>query len=225
MEAVSVANAGERAGRDAAGRNWLALGAVAGPVLFTLAWAVLGFVSTGYTLFGQVIAPYSAVSQPVSGLGLGVTAPWMNAAFVVSGALLLAGVVGSVRAMAKLGRGRQAAAMMLLGLTPVGAMTCGVFTLESFLPHFVGFILAACVPVVSFLVVGMWLRGLPRWRGMGVGLMLASPLTLALIVLFFFTFDPMAAASGGIAGLTQRVLITEVLGMFAVMGAVAWRRP
>ena len=48
--------------------RWLALGAVAGPALFTLAWFVLGFLSPGYTLFGARIAPYSPVSQPISGL-------------------------------------------------------------------------------------------------------------------------------------------------------------
>src|SRR5437867_3938698 len=75
--------------------RWLALGAVAGPVLFTLAWFILGFLSPGYSLFGTLIAPYSPISQPVSGLGLGPTAPFMNTAFVLSGLLLLVGVVGT----------------------------------------------------------------------------------------------------------------------------------
>src|SRR5438093_13074023 len=74
--------------------RWLALGAVAGPVLFTLAWFVLGFLSPGFTLFGTLIAPYSSISQPISGLGLGPTGPFMNAAFVLGGLLLLAGVIG-----------------------------------------------------------------------------------------------------------------------------------
>ncbi|MDP8960228.1 MAG: hypothetical protein M3N32_01150 [Actinomycetota bacterium] len=61
--------------------RWLALGAVVGPSLFTLAWLVLGFLTPGYTLWDLQIAPYSAVHQPVSGLGLGPTGPFMNAAF------------------------------------------------------------------------------------------------------------------------------------------------
>jgi hypothetical protein len=32
--------------------RWLALGAAVGPVLFTLSWFVLGFLSPGYTLWG-----------------------------------------------------------------------------------------------------------------------------------------------------------------------------
>jgi hypothetical protein len=72
--------------------RWLALGAV--PALFTLAWFVLSFLSPRYTIFGTEISPYSPISQPISGLGLGPTAPFTNAAFVLSGILLLAGVIG-----------------------------------------------------------------------------------------------------------------------------------
>src|SRR5438093_318007 len=74
--------------------RWLALGAVAGPILFTLAWFVLGFLSPGFSIWGVAIAPYSPISAPISGLGLGPTAPFMNAAFVIGGVLLLAGAIG-----------------------------------------------------------------------------------------------------------------------------------
>src|SRR6266508_2188525 len=83
--------------------RWLALGAVAGPVLFTLAWFILGFLSPGYSLFGIQIAPYSPISQPISGLGLGPTGPFMNAAFVLSGLLLLAGVIGIFQGIGEIG--------------------------------------------------------------------------------------------------------------------------
>jgi hypothetical protein len=68
-----------------ANRDWsrrLALGAVAGPILFTVAWLILGALSPGYTVSGTWISPYSAISQPISGLGLGETARHMNTAFV-----------------------------------------------------------------------------------------------------------------------------------------------
>jgi hypothetical protein len=45
---------------------WLALGAVVGPILFTLAWFMLGFLSPGFTIFGTLIAPYSPISSPIS---------------------------------------------------------------------------------------------------------------------------------------------------------------
>lgn len=83
--------------------RWLALGAAVGPVLFTLSWFVLGFLSPGYTLWGTKIAPYSPLSQPVSGLGLGPTGPLMNTAFVVSGLLLLVGVTGALQSIRQVG--------------------------------------------------------------------------------------------------------------------------
>ena len=77
--------------------KWLSLGAVAGPVLFTAGWLILGAVSPGYTISGIWISPYSAITQPISGLGLGETAAYMNSVFVISGLLLLAGVIGVVK--------------------------------------------------------------------------------------------------------------------------------
>jgi hypothetical protein len=47
----------DRASGIAQPARWLALGAVAGPVLFTVAWLILGVLSPGYTLFGTLIAP------------------------------------------------------------------------------------------------------------------------------------------------------------------------
>src|SRR5260370_4704291 len=79
--------------------SWLALGRVAGPVLVTLGWFVLGFIGLGYTMWGTRIAPYSIMSQPLSGLGLGPTGPLMNAAFIASGLLIVAGAVGVFRAI------------------------------------------------------------------------------------------------------------------------------
>src|ERR1700688_5290054 len=84
--------------------RWVALSAVAGPVLFTLGWFVLGFVSPGYTMWGTRIAPYSAISQPLSGLGLGPTGPLMNSVFILSGLLMMPGAVGVFRSIPELSR-------------------------------------------------------------------------------------------------------------------------
>ncbi len=206
--------------------RWLALGAVVGPVLFTLAWFVLGFLSPGYTLFGTLIAPYSPISQPISGLGLGSTAPFMNAAFVLGGILLMAGVIGVFHTMRASSRpAARWACVALLALSPLGMVVAGIFTLEAVLPHLIGFLLAVATPVVSFLAAGWFLRGISRWRRFGNWLLLGSPLTLVLVVLFFWTFDPAAAGAGlGVAGLTQRVLGVEVHAWFVAMGWLAFRR-
>jgi hypothetical protein len=72
---------------------------------------------------------------------------------------------------------------------------------------------------VSFLVIGRSFLRIPRWRRFGSWLFLASPLTLVLLVLDFAMFDPVASGQGlGVAGLTERILITEFLAWIVAMG-------
>jgi hypothetical protein len=99
----------------------------------------------------------------------------------------------------------------------------GIFTLESFMLHNAGFMLLLSV-IVSFVVVGRLLRRIPRWRRLGNWLLLGSPLTLALAILFFATFDPeTAGANLGVGGLTQRVLVLEAQAWYVLMGWTAFR--
>ena len=205
-------------------RSNLALGAIAGPVLLTLAWFVLGFVSPGYSLWGTRIAPYSAISQPLSGLGLGPTGPYMNAAFVACGLLIIAGVIGIIRSLPEMGRRRQWIGAALLMLPGIGSVVDGIFTLESFLPHFAGFVLALSA-VVGLPVVGFFLRRVPGWRLAGSWLIAAGPLTLALAVLYFMTFTPtIEGVQTGIAGLTERILVIELQAWYVILGWRAFRR-
>jgi hypothetical protein len=79
--------------------------------------------------------------------------------------------------------------------------------------------LGAATPILSFLFTGFLLRRIPRWRRFGSWLLLGSPLTLALLVLYFMTFSPTAAgARTGVAGLTERILVIEVYAWFVAMG-------
>lgn len=202
----------------------LALTAIAGPALFTLAWLILGFVSPGFTLWDMKVAPYSPVSHPISGLGLGVTGPTMNAAFVVSGILIMAGAVGIFRSIEQLNTVARWVCTTLLAFTGLGMVVSGIFTLETIMPHTAGFLLGTGTPVVSFLVIGFLVGRIPSWESLGNRLLLGSPLTLALLVLALVTFDPIVAGNGlGVAGLTQRILVTEVLGWIAAMGWKAFR--
>jgi hypothetical protein len=205
--------------------RWLALGAVIGPALFALAWFVLGFLSPGFTIFGTLITPYSPISAGISGLGLGPTAPFMNAAFVLGGLLLLAGIVGSFQSIREMNTAARWGCTVLLALSALGMAMDGIFTLESFFLHLVGFLLGAAVPVLSFLVTGLLLRSVPRWRRFGGWLLLGSPLTLALLVLYFMTFSPTAAgAKTGVAGLTERILVLEVHAWYVAMGWKAFQQ-
>src|SRR5260370_36028800 len=135
--------------------GWLALGAVAGPVVFTLGWFVLGFISPGYTMWGARVAPFSIISQPLSGLGLGPTGALMNAAFVASGLLIVLGAVGVFMAIPELSPSARWIGTVLLALPGVGSLIDGVFTLEHFFFHFLGFwrplTTVVCFPFAAFL--------------------------------------------------------------------------
>lgn len=203
----------------------LALAAVAGPALFALAWLVLGVISPGYTMFDIHVEGYSPVSQPISGLGLGVTAPYMNTAFVLGGLMTAVGVVAVFASMRGDGSRRmRRLCTVLMTLPGLGMILAGVFDLEAMMPHLTGFLLATGVPVAGFLVTGVYLRGIPRWRRFGTLLFPAALLTLILLTAFFASFDPTAAGENtGVAGLVQRALAVEVHGWIAAMGWLVHR--
>ena len=185
-----------------------------GAVGFTATWLVLGFVSPGYQMWDIVVPSYSAVSQPISGLGLGVTGPAMNTAFVVFGAFVVVGTWTATRTFPRNLAVRLA--RICLVDTGLGMIICGVFDLESMAMHSLGFLLAVGFPSVGLLLAGTALR---RSRPMlGRGLLGAGLSSLVLFTVFLGTFDPEAAGAGhGVAGLVQRLLVTLVLGAVATI--------
>jgi hypothetical protein len=108
-------------------------------------------------------------------------------------------------------------------LPGIGSITDGIFTFEHFFGHFIGFGLAL-MSIFAFTCTGFLLRHATDARPLAYGLLAAGPLTVVLTVLFFATFTPTAAGQlTGIAGLTERLLVTEILGWYAVVGWVALR--
>ncbi len=205
--------------------GWLALATVAGQALFTLAWFVLGFLSPGFTIFGAQIKPYSAITTPLSGLGLGPTAPYMNSAFIAGGLLTLAGMFGIFLSIPEMSARARWACIALFALSPLGMVIGGIFTLESFMPHMLGFLLGTVTPVVGFVVAGLAMRRIPRWRTFGGWLLVGSPLTLALAILSLATFSQGAVMAGqGVAGLTERILSIELSAWFVTLAWLAFRR-
>jgi hypothetical membrane protein len=197
----------------------LALGTIAGPVLFTVAWFVLGFLSPGYEIEGDWISPYSPISQPISGLGLGRTGPYMNTALIVSGLVTVAGLVGVFRSM------RAWASAAALALSPLGLVVAGIFTIEHDLPHFIGFGLIAMTPIVTFPAVGLYLRRVPAWRTFGTYLIAGGLLTLLATAGYLASFDETTTADGrGVAGLTSRLLVLEIHAWYVALGWLALRR-
>jgi hypothetical protein len=79
--------------------------------------------------------------------------------------------------------------------------------------------------VLSFVVIALLLRSTKSFRRFGTWLLVGSPLTLALVVLYFLTFSPtVAGIQTGVAGLTERILVVEVHAWYVALGALAFRR-
>jgi hypothetical protein len=93
--------------------RWLALGAVVGPVLFDLAWLVLGLLRPGY----------SPVSQQVSVLAIGQGGVFMRVAFLLNGLL---GIVGLV--LRRVPEWKRFGTWMLLGCLLTLALLVGFTT-------------------------------------------------------------------------------------------------
>lgn len=192
-----------------------------GPLVLTLAWLVLGFINTGYDLWDERIESYSILAQPISGLGFGNTAPYMNAAFVLSGILIIMGSIGfSGMLTGKLAKYKTRTAA-LLSLVGMGAVLCGIFNLESFMLHTLGFVLVL-TPIVSFIYLGRLFRRERAWRAVGNSMLWMSPVLLVLAVAYFASFNPeQAGMNKGYAGLTERVLLVVLLGYYSVLGMFA----
>jgi hypothetical protein len=206
----------------------LALAAVAGPLLFTLAWIGFGVLQPAtLTSFGVLGGLSGAISNPISGLGVGPLAAQFNTAFVVCGLLQAIGCVAALECLApRSGRLPRTLCQGLLAISPVGLAMAGLFTLASALVlHIIAGTLVFATPVVSFLATGLLLRRIPAHRRIGVSLLVASPLTLLLFIAYSMSFDQATVAAGlGIAGLTERILMLEVQAWYVVLGWLAFRQ-
>lgn len=205
------------------------LGAIAGPALFLAAWVVLGLLQpmtrTAYGLMGGIAG---AVTNPISALGVGPNADLFNCAFVFCGLLTLAGVLGALRATRTAGQpGMPIWSTVLLALSPVGLALAGIFTLAtSLLMHNLAALLLFVVPLAAFPVSAVHFRRIPGWQRFGNMLLVAGPLTLVLLVSFVATFHLSAVVAGsGAAGLTERLLVSEIHTWYAVIGWRGFRAP
>jgi hypothetical protein len=205
--------------------TWLAAGAMVGPAIFTSGWLILESFSPGYYSLGaDRVAPYSALSQSISGLGIGPTAPVMNSLFVLGGVLTLIGLSGITGCLHREpGDLPYRALYVLLGLPALGAVIDGVFTLRNNLGHSLGFALGL-TSIAGFPLSGLFLRRTPSWRAFGTWLVGGGVVTLVLTVAFFVTFRPtaegMVVGRAGFGGLTERILVSEIMVWYV---ALAWR--
>jgi hypothetical membrane protein len=192
--------------------------AVLGSAAFTATWVVLGLISDGYQMWDITVDSYSSIAQPISGLGLGSTAPVMNAAFVVCGILITVGVWAAMGRWPGRERRPLRWARPLVAASGIGMALCGIFTLESILLHTLGFLIAAVLPGAGFIVAARALRGTAYHR-LAAWLWFAGPATLAGVAGYLATFNATDAGNNvGVAGLVERVLLVVLMISLAAIG-------
>jgi hypothetical membrane protein len=194
--------------------RWLALGGVAGPLLFVVVFTLAGFLRPGY----------SPIHQAVSDLGVGPNGWLVDVSCVINGLLLLGFAAGFALSMRPiLSRGWLWSNVALLPLHGLGLALAGIFTeAPSTLPiHILAAYLAFFGSVVAFLVVGLALSRNTQWRRWGISFLLASLVTLVLIVIMDWVFTPgTPLASMQLGGLMERVVLIESEVWYVALG---WR--
>ncbi len=190
--------------------RWPILGMVFGPIFFVAAYTILGFLRPGF----------SQISEPISGLGVGANALAMNLSFILTGVLMFVGVVWISRNFKEIGAIARRSCVLMLILSPIGCIICGLYNYESSL-HYIGFFLACGIPVVCFPVTGFILRRVHNYRRFGNWLLLGGPLTLVFMVWFMTSFDYLNT-DVGIAGLTERILVLEVHAFYVALGWIVF---
>jgi hypothetical membrane protein len=195
--------------------RWLMLAGVVGPILFVGVFTLAGFLSPDY----------SPIHQAISDLGVGPNGWLLDVSLVINGLLLIGFAVGFALSMQPvLSRGWRWACATLLALHGLGLAVAGLFTeapATLAIHWMVGAPLGWFGPVVAFFVTGLALRRDPRWHRWGIYLLVASLLTLVLIIVTFWVFTPgTPLASLRLGGLMERALMIEIEAWYVALG---WR--
>jgi hypothetical membrane protein len=196
--------------------RWLALGGVAGPLLFVLAFTVTGMLRPGY----------SPVDQAISDLGIDEHAWIVNGSLVILGLSLVGLAISFSRSIRpRSPMALRAASAALLAAVGVGYAVAGIFPETNPLHWQLGAPLVYGGATLGFLLAGLLLRRSPAWRGWATVTLLASLATLVLVALTFYTFSFYEFTGGPspvgqYGGLMERVLFIEILAWYA---AVGWR--
>lgn len=191
----------------------LALGGVAGPILYTLVFILAGFFHPGY----------SSLEQPISNLGALEPNAWIqNANFVVSGLLFIAFAFGFFQMLRPMSSGQWLkVSTVFLVLSGVGLACAGFFhtDIPGFPPttvhgviHNIIFFVVYLSLLIALFIIGWHLRKIPFWRGYGW----YSIITGLVMIGLFFGLG--AASTHHLGGLFQRIFELEAYAWYVVMG-------
>jgi hypothetical membrane protein len=200
--------------------RWLAAGAIVGSVLFTVT----------YTFAGALRPGYSPIDQAISDLGVGDRAWLLNVALIVLGLLLVGLAVDFYRLVRpEASRLLRLATAIFLAMVGAGYVVAGIFP-ETIPIHWLlgATLIYVGAPLGFLLAAVLLLRGGPTWRRLGVYSLVASLATVVLVGLTFavfssYSFSPGALPVGRLGGLMERLLFTEILAWYVVIGSRLWR--
>jgi hypothetical membrane protein len=199
------------------GRWFVLAGGVINPILFVAAYTVAGALRPGY----------SPVHQAISDLGVGRYGPVLDTIAVGHGLLLILFAVGfAILMQPVIGPAWRWSATALLLLRGLAGLTTATFTEApaTVAVHSAATIVALLSVLLAFLVVGLALHRTPGWRRWGTFSLAAAVVTVLLVAVMFWLFNPRSpAAPSHLGGLAERAVSVETLAWWVVLGWVMFR--
>jgi hypothetical membrane protein len=195
--------------------RWLALiGGVVNSIAFVLVYTVAGILRPGY----------SQIHQAISDLGVGPNGSLLDAIAVIHALLLIAFAVGFALSMQQvLTLGWRLSSAALLVLPELALVTAAIFTdaPSTVAIHSLATIVGLVSTISAFIVIGLGLRRDSQWSWWGTYSLVTAVVTLVLIAVEFWTFQPgTPLAPAHLGGLMERVLSVVTLAWYVVFG---WR--
>lgn len=199
----------------------LALGGIAGPILFSAVVIVSAALRARYSHTADFISELGAAGTPYASL--------MNdAGFLPSGLMLAAFGVALARALPR--RRASLLAAMLVTLFGAGVAASGIASCDPGCPLTGGSVenlVHNRIAPVAFLcliagagILGILFRGSPAWRSLSLYSLVSSLVALCLLIALASSFD-----TRELTGLWQRLLLAVLFLWCAVVGLRAFRHP
>jgi hypothetical membrane protein len=208
-------------GTPEVGVRILALGGIAGPVLFSVVVLVFGALRPGYSHLQHFI---SELGVP----GTAYAALVNYAGFVPAGLVLAVFGVALVSALPGNRLIRLAAVLVTafgLGIAASGVISCdlgcpqGEGSLENVVHNTIAPVSFTCL-IAAMAILGVRFRRFHEWRHLSLFSLLASVTALCLLVVLASSLD-----SRVLTGLWQRLLLAVLFMWCAVVGLEAFRHP
>lgn len=197
----------------------LALGGIAGPIVFAFAVIVAASLRPDYSHLANMISELGAQGTPHAGL--------MNyGGFLPSGLLLT--IFGVALASALPPHGIARAAAVLVMLFGVGIVAAGIFSCDPGCPQGTGTFAShvhdriapptfVCL-IVAAAILGVKFRRLAEWRDLAAYSLVTSVVALILLIAVASSLQ-----SRVLTGLWQRLMLTSMFLWCAIVGLRAYR--